>query len=300
MLVLAAAALAGCGEAAATSGGPSGTLYLAGREPGTLTVVDTATGAATTRTELRELGGGDPPNMVHFTGGRLVTFALGEATSFAADVSDARRLGEGMFFVASATPGRVWNILGRKSDRPTDRYFRGVREVRVDGTPTFTRRWQLPGWPVTAVDDGLVLQRDRLEVWDPRTERRVRRLPGAFLVATHGATVASCNDPCEFLYLNRRAVPGRFTPRLGAFSPDGALLALPTPGHRIAVVEVATGFTRHVTGARLDAQYPRLAWASSGWLFWSAGRGRLGAWRPGEPARRLPVRVGPFVDLTAS
>ncbi len=47
MLVLAAVALAGCGEATAEHAppaGPSGTLYLAGRDPGTLTRVDTATG----------------------------------------------------------------------------------------------------------------------------------------------------------------------------------------------------------------------------------------------------------------
>jgi len=301
MLVLVAMAFAGCGEAAAEPPvAPSGTLYLAGREPGTLITVDTTASSVTTRTEVRELGGGDPPHMVHFTGGRLVTFALGRSTSFAADVTQPRSLGESWFFVPSATPGRVWNILLRRGGLATQVYFRGVREVGVDGTPTFARRWEVPGWPLGAVDDGLVLSRHRLEVWDPRTRRRVRRLPGRFLVGLHGSVVASCNEPCELLYLDERAVPGRFAPSGGAFSPAGTLLALRTPGRRIAVVDVATGVTHHVPGARVDALYPLLAWASSGWLFWNAGRGRVGAWRPGEPARRLSVTVGAFVDMTAS
>ncbi|MDA0180263.1 hypothetical protein OJ997_08150 [Solirubrobacter phytolaccae] len=302
MLVLVAVALAGCGEVAAEPppAAPSGLLFLAGRDPGTLTRVDAATRTVTTRRKLRQLGGGDPPNFVHFTGRRLVTFALGRATSFAPDLSDPRDLGESWFFVPSATPGRVWNLLLRRGGPATQVYFRGVREVGVDGTPTFARRWNVPGWPVGAVDDGLVLSRHRLEVWDPGTRRRVRRLPGRFLVGLHRSVVASCNEPCERLYLDERAVPGRFAPRRGAFSPAGTLLALPTPGRRIAVVDVVTGVTHHVPGARVDAGYPLLAWASSGWLFWNAGHGRLGAWRPGEPARDLGVEVGAFVDITAS
>lgn len=249
---------------------------------------------------MPELGGGDPPNFVHFTGGRLVTFALGRTSSFAPDLSSVKSLGEAWFYVPSTKPGRVWNILLRKGDRATQVFFRGVREITVDGTPLFARRWGVPGWPVAAVDDGIVLSRDRLEVWDPATERRVRRLPAPFPVAFHGSMVVSCTDPCRTLFLGERPVRGRFLPTAGAFSPNGALLAVPTPGARIAVIDVATGVTHHVPAARVDATYPRLAWASSGWLFWNAGGGRIGAWRPGEPARRLAARVGPFVDMTAS
>src|SRR5690349_3659832 len=128
MLVLAAAALVGCGGSVAPSG-PAGTLYLSGRAPGTLIRVDAATGAVTTRTGVRELSGGDPPYFVYFTGGRLVTFALGRSHSFAPDLTHPKSLGESWFFVPSATPGRVWNLLLRRGDPATVVRFRGVREV---------------------------------------------------------------------------------------------------------------------------------------------------------------------------
>jgi hypothetical protein len=289
-------AVAGCGDIARVSApaGPSGRLYLAGRSPGTLTRVDTATGAVSVMTGVRALGGGDPPFMVAFTGGRLVTFALGRSTSFAPDLGSSRSLGEAWFYVPSATPGRVWTILKTPGSNVT---FRGVREVGVDGRVYLARRWQIPGWPVGAVSDGLVVQRRRLEVWDPLTHKRVRRVPGTFPVAFRGNVVASIQD--ETLFIDDRAIMGRFDPAwMGAFSPDGSLLAVRS-GRGIAIVDVATGTVTTVPGARTDRFYGRLAWASSGWLFWNAGGGRLGAWRPGEPARRLGVKVGPLVDMTA-
>src|SRR3954471_12768370 len=170
---------------------PSGSLYLAGREPGTLIHVDTATGAVTTKTGVREMGGGDPPFLVALTGGRVVTFALGRSTSFAPDLSDPRSLGEAWFYVPSATPGRVWNILKTPHSNVT---FRGVREVGVDGRSVLARRWKIPGWPLGAVTDGIVMQRRRLEVWSPLTQKFVRRLPGLFPIAFRGNTIASAED----------------------------------------------------------------------------------------------------------
>jgi hypothetical protein len=276
---------------------PSGTLYLAGRDPGTLTRVDTATGMVSVRTGVRQMGGGDPPYMLQFTGGRLVTFALGRSSSFAPDLTHPKSLGEAWFFVPSSTPGRVWNILKTPRSNVT---FRGVREVTVDGQVTLTRRWRVPGWPVGAVSDGLVVQRRRLEVWSPVTRRLVRRLPALFPIAFRGDLAVSCADPCRTLYLNERPVRGRFgLPFEGEFSPDGRWLALPAEGRRIALVDVAAASATVIAGARTDNDYPELAWASSGWLFWNAGGGRLGAWRPGQPARRLGVKVGAFVDMTA-
>src|SRR3954452_21551540 len=127
-LLLTALALTGCDSATrpVAAPAPAGLLFLAGRDPGTLIRVDTASGAVSTRTGVRELGGGDPPYMVAFTGGRLVTFALGRTSSLAPDTGDARSLGEAWFFVPSATPGRVWNILLTPGSNVT---FRGVREV---------------------------------------------------------------------------------------------------------------------------------------------------------------------------
>src|SRR4051794_10165857 len=262
--VLIALVAAGCGDVDRISApaGPAGTLYLAGRSPGTLTRVDAATGAVEVRTRVRELGGGDPPYMVAFTGGRLVTFALGRSTSFAPDLRDPRSLGESWFFLPSATAGRVWNILLTAGSNVT---FRGVREVTVDGTSTFARRWKVPGWPVAAVTDGIVTQRRHLEVWDPRTRALVRRLPATFPVAFRGNVAASCTDPCRTLYLDDRPVHGDFMPSDGAFSPDGALLAVQATKRRLAIVDVATGAVNFIPGARLDRYYGSPSWASSGW-----------------------------------
>ena len=134
MHLLCLLALLGCG--------PSGRLYLAGRDPGTLTRVDTATGAVATRTGLRQLGGGDPPYFVRFTGGRLVTLR-----AWPRDVVRARDARE-----QRDLPRRAGDH-GGTGERPSH------DAGRVTG----------------AVDDGLVLQRKRLEVWDPRTRRMVRR-----------------------------------------------------------------------------------------------------------------------------
>jgi hypothetical protein len=115
--VVLAVLLAGCGTAAPVARqapAPSGHLYLAGREPGTLTVVDAAAGTATT-SQLRQLGGGDPPYFLAFTGGRLVTFALGRTSTLAPDLSHPVSLGEAWFFVPSATPGRVWTMQTRRA-----------------------------------------------------------------------------------------------------------------------------------------------------------------------------------------
>jgi hypothetical protein len=299
--LLATIALAGCGTAtepgAAPAPTPSGTLFLSGREPGVLIRVDAATGTVSTRTGVRQLGGGDPPYMLHFTGGRLVTFALGRASSFAPDLRRPKSLGEAWFWVPSSTPGRIWNILRTPRSNVT---FRGVREVTVDGRVTFARRWRLPGWAVGAVDDGIVLQKRDLEVWDPATRKRVRRLPGGWPVAFRGRLVASCGDPCETLWLNERPVRGHFDSAWrGAFSPDGKLLAVGGRGRRLAIVDVASGVVRLIPGALRDGVYGRMTWSSSGWLFWNAGDGRIGAWRPGAAARVLDLTVEPFIDMTS-
>jgi hypothetical protein len=299
-LVLASLALAACGSeprrAAAPT--PSGTLFLAGREPGTLTRVDAAAGTATHH-RIPQLSGGDPPYFVAYTGGRVVVFSLGRTSSLAPDLTDPRSLGEAWFFVPSATPGRVWNILLRGGNDARRIDFRGVREVAVDGTPTYARHAPVPGWPVGAVDDGLVVQvRDGLRVWDPVTARIVRRVPGILPLGIRGSLVAACLQPCRAVHFtDGRIVRGPFFDSYqGAFSPDGRLLAVNAKGRRIAVIEGRKW--RYVDGARTD-RYPALAWSSSGWLFYGAGGNRIGAWRPGAKARLLRMRVAPFVSIAA-
>jgi hypothetical protein len=281
---------------------PSGLLFLAGRDPGTLYRVDTASRTVSTH-HLEQLSGGDPPYMVAFTGGRLVTFTLGHSWSLAPDLSDPRELGEAWFFVPSATPGRVWNLLLTPGSNVT---FRGVREVGVDGRTYLTRRAKVPGWALGAVPRGLVLQRNGLEVWDPVSARVVLRLKGEYPLGFHGPLVASCTQRCNGVHVTdtstgRETIIARrsLVPYQGAFSPDGRHLAVPTRRGAIALFDVAAGSVRLIAGARMAGSYQELAWASSGWLFYNAGRRRLGAWRPGLPARVLPEKVGPFVDMTS-
>src|SRR4051794_24502053 len=161
-LALLALLIAGCGaqpRPAAAPAGPSGLLFMAGRDPGTLIRVDAATGAVATRTDLKGLSGGDPPYLIAFTGGRLVTFALGRATSYSPDVGDRRSLGEAWFFVPSARPGRVWNLLLTPGSNVT---FRGVREVEAaTGRVTAHYHEKVPGWAIGAVNEGLVLEARR-------------------------------------------------------------------------------------------------------------------------------------------
>lgn len=306
--------LAACGgsraQPPAPESGPTGRLYLAGRDPGTMTLVDVAAGRAERR-RVRELGPGDPPYMVAFTGGRVVVFALGRTSTLAPDLHEpGLSLGEAWFFVPSATPGRVWLALLKRGQKRTA-YLRGLREVTVNGRTTMARTPRPPRWPLAAVDGGLVMQGRTLFLWDPVSGRIVRRLPGVFPLAAHGSLLASCGRYCPGVYLadartGERALvrPGRGWKFMetydGAFSPDGRLLAVPAANRRLAVIDVEARTARLIPGARIASDYQLLAWASSGWLYFNAGRGRIGAWRPGAPARRLGVRVRPFVDMAAN
>lgn len=171
---------------------------------------------------------------------------------------------------------------------------------------------------MAALDTGLVLQAESLELWDPVTGRIVRALPGLFPVAARGSLLVSCGHPgCPVLYVTdtrgpiptgtRAIKPGpgfRFEESYdGAFSPDGSEVAVPaaTPdgAQRVALVELGTGIARLVAGARLGVNQ-QMAWSASGWLFFDAGAGRIAAYHlAGGPARLLPERVGPFTRMVA-
>jgi hypothetical protein len=310
-------ALAGCGSHAqaprrgTVSARPAGTLYLAGTSPGTVTVVNVWAGRAR-RLRLRELSPGDPPYLLYPTGGRIVVYGHSRTYAFGPSLREpARSLGESWLFVPSATAGRVWLIL-------LDRHrfaLHGTREVTVRGRTVFASGRRLPHWPVGAVPSGLLLQASRLEVWDPASGGVVRTLPGVFPAAIRGALVANCAPGCPVLHVSDtgsgedvviRPLAGvRFVESYdGAFSPDGRLLAVPVAvgrhRYRVALVDVDRRTVRLVPGARLANDYTLLAWASSGWLFFNAGHGRVAAYRPGtDGATVLPLRVAPFVEMEA-
>jgi len=311
-LLLAVLAVLGCGSPRPR---PSGTVYLADVAPGRVTVVDVARGRITTR-RLRELAPGDPPYMIAVAGGRLVVFGHDHTYAFGPALREpARDLGESWFYVPSAVPGRVWLALLDSRSPATARGLRGVREVTVSGRLTVARSRRPPSWPLAALRSGLVLQRDTLELWDPATGMINRRLPGVFPVAARDWRLVSCATGCAVLYVTdtrsgaRRTIrPGRgfrFVESYdGAFSQDGTHVAVPATARggasRVALVDLTAATARVLDGPPLAGDYPLMAWSSSGWLFYNAGRGRLAAYRPGRPgAALLPVRVARFVDLAA-
>ncbi len=318
--LIVAVVLAGCGSARVggqVRGGPvaSDLLYLAGATPGYLTVIDVAAGRATTR-RLAELAPGDPPYAIAVSAGRLVVY--GGKRTYVLDPgrrAPARSLGASWFFLPAAAAGRVWLALLDPRSPDTVRALRGVREVTVDGRVIVGRSARPPRPPLVALATGLVLQAERLELWDPVTGRIVRRLPGVFPVAGRGSLLVSCSPGCPALFVTdtRRAAgtreikPGaafHFVESYGgAFSPDGSAIAVaaatPDGQSRVAVVDLRDGVARLVAGASLGVNQ-QMAWAASGWLYFSADGGRLAAYRMGAAgARLLPEHVGPFTRLVA-
>jgi hypothetical protein len=68
----------------------------------------------------------------------------------------------------------------------------------------------------------------------------------------------------------------------------------------VAIIDLAQRTASLVPGARLARDYTDMTWSSTGWLFYNAGDGHLGAYRPGTArARLLPVRVQSFVHMAA-
>ena len=200
-LVLAGLALAGCGAQPRLSPAPtpSGKLYLAGREPGSLTRVDVAAGTATAH-QVPQLTGGDPPYFLAFTGGRLVVFGLGEATSFAPDLSDPRGpfsdtlkgafSPDGGLLVVATGRGRLVIIEG-------DRCVPGARTVRlcVPGVvverPAGLRRCRSP-------DRSMAPRSDRAHTAHPGREvREHRRGLSRPETATHPASSIARRPPCR-------------------------------------------------------------------------------------------------------
>ena len=281
---------------------PAGTLVYVS-DGNRLTAVDVASGRRRAR-RVSAVATCGPELFV--TAGHVVFAGLrgSRTTVFSIPVALDRppvRLGPAHQFVPSATPGRVW-LAGVDCDR---RRMVGVREVDVGGRVTAETRGRVPGsWVSAAVRGGLVVQRGRaLSVWDPRTDRTVRRLRLATVAEARGDLLVGCSGRCDHLTLadtaSTRSVAARTDHgRLdigAAFSPDGSLLAAPAfrdRRWRVVLVDTRSGRTTPVPGTRTGRKYPQLAWAPSGWLFIRGRRDRILAYRPG--ARRavpLPLRL---------
>jgi hypothetical protein len=305
-LVVAAALLlsgAAGGSDAPSVEAPSGTLvFVSGTNR--LTAIDVASGRRTVR---RVASVASCAAEVYVSGGRVIFGGMrkGRTIVFSAPLSlDAppMRLGGAHAYVPSATDGRVW-LAGVDCSRPR---MTGVREVTVDGRVTVESGRRVPGsWLAGAVPGGLVIQRRRtLLVWDPSTDRTVRRLDVDAVTEVHGNRLVGCDARCRSLLIvnaetgERVAVrrSGRHRLELGAeFAPDGSVLAAPAYRNRrwsVALVDPRDGTSTILPGSRTGRAYPELSWAATGWLFIRAGARRMMAYRQGTPrAVTLPFRA---------
>jgi hypothetical protein len=296
---------------------PTGTLYLSSTqfEPRTVTIIDAGRARVEVR-RLSELSPGDPPYAIAVIDGQVVVYGRGGTYGFGASVREPGRLvGASWFFIPSASRGRVWLVLLDTRDPDQSHGLGSVREVIVEGKVILAHSDRPPYTPVAAVDGGLLVQAQTLEVWQPASGRIVRKLPGVFPLATRRSLVVSCSSQCPVLHLTNartgsdaRIRPGpdfRFVASYdGAFSPDGRLVAVPattTAGEsRVAVVDIARRAATLVPGPGLARDYTLIAWASTGWLFYNAGNGHLAGSRPRTPrATLLRLRVQPFQRLEA-
>lgn len=308
---------------AASSGPVSGPgvprLALAGDNE--LWVVDVAAGTVRHRT-LPQLSPGDPPYRIVRRGDKLVLWSYQTLTldPSSADAQPSVLVRDSWIFIPSAAPNRIWVGILDPTSPETERRLKAVREVTVDGRVTVADVRPPQGrWPVAATRSALAFQSqggDQLELWNPRTGKVLRRLPGDFPIASHGDVLAWCRQSCAQLQVTNVATGKEiqvrpptgatgFAPEQGVFSPDGKLLAVPVRAGsmwQLALVDVGAATATRVKGAAVQQDYVFVDWSASGTSVFLAGGGpgnrqileyRLGS----ASARRLPVRVGDFFGM---
>ncbi|HMJ02065.1 MAG TPA: hypothetical protein VK506_03935 [Conexibacter sp.] len=221
-------------DTTATAAPTTRQVVLALLAPERIAVLDLDTGAVV---QQRLPGGTLCRSPLLVVDGRIVFVAPGRhgGRVMAVDASLRRRphqLATADVVVPSATPGRVW--LGARAPGSHGDWL--VRELTIaDAVSTRPPRTAPPLPILGVVSDGLVLGGHRsVLVWDPRTGRRSRATPGPYLLAVRGEQVASCGGRCSSALIadgaRGRVVHAphgaRFVPSPGAFSADGARLAV--------------------------------------------------------------------------
>ncbi len=289
---------------------PTGRLVLGLHPPEQVLALDVANGH---RVRRRLPGGTLCHGPLMVSGGRVLwTSPRGVLEARALDLrGPARRLGRAPMALAGGDD-RLWLMRLR--------YRRGIRAVDVR-VVTATGRLVMrsrhpapPGFPSAATARSLVIERGgRTWQWQPGTGR-VRRAPGAVLVASRGAHSAWCSHSCRRVSLTgpggsvtSAAIPGETLASRGSISPDGRLLALPAyrgtmARERIALIDFATGAARLVPRATLSAD-GALDWASAGgWLYFAGPDRRLRAYHPADGRMlTLPGRMpAPVLELSAA
>jgi hypothetical protein len=312
------------GPASPTSGAPLSEprLFLAG--DGEMWVVDVAT-SSVRHIRLSELSPGDPPYRIVRRGAKLVLW--GSTTTYVLDSGADSALQvlveDSLVFIPSAAADRVWVAV----DSTDTGDVGAIREVAVDGRVTVSDT-KPPGgrWPVAALEAGLAFQfpEGQLQVWDPRTDKVIRQLPGQFPVASYGNLLAWCADACDTLHLSN-VVTGEgvevspptgaygFEAYQGSFSPDGQRIAVPVrtdpratdPQLQLAIVDVGAGTAGRVEGTTVEG-YVYVDWSPSGEMVFISGGERRAVrtiieYRLStDSARRLPIQVGDFYGMAAA
>jgi hypothetical protein len=260
--------------------------------------------------------GGDPPVNLAAVGGGVVFYGSDGPYALPGSLAGgSRRLHRGLFFVPSATPGRVWVAI-QDPHQPGMRLVRRVVEVTTAGRPVVASRGRPPTRNIVgAVRAGLVLETNRgMSIWDPRTGRTVHTLAGSFPATVHGNLIAWCASRCPAMHVTDLTDgTDRLIPHIGrhpweetsggAISADGRYLALPIKAggaERVALVDLRSDTSRLIAGPHLAAVYQPLGWdpADEALYYVTAGH-RLARYRAG--ARRavaLPDRLsGQFVNM---
>jgi hypothetical protein len=286
-------------------------------------------GAETARKiAMPELSPGDPPHRVAVRGDRIVLWGYDTLATDAADPGRPldRIATDSLIWIPSADPERVW--VGFPNDDPHQAGLEAVREITATGETTVSDVEPPRGyWPAVALDSGLVFTpSDGIELWDPRTRETTRRFANeeiGDLGPAHGDLLASGTQNCQEVILTdfasgtqRRipAPPGEtFDVWNGAFSPDGARLALPVnavqSGSRapsaLALISLEDDRVTLVPSSQVPGGYTFVVWSASGDEVFITGGERFDErvivrYRLGESsARALDVEVGDFYDAAA-
>lgn len=273
---------------------------------------------------VRELNPGDPPHHLLARGETLLGWGYETYLLDPALEKEATELvDDSLFFVASAHEDRVW-IATEDEDPTTKGRIAAVREITTGGDVTVGDVRPPNGvWPAAAVSAGLLMHpHGDLVVWDPRTDDVVYRFPArGDLGPTHGDLVAWCELGCSELRVTD-VTTGRETviapPRGfwkfrgwdGAFSPDGATIAVPVSakggGKRVqlALVDVGRASVRAVPGTETDELFNFVAWSDAGsHVFFTGAEGDERTIFVYDPktsrVRIVPADVGEFYDAVA-
>jgi hypothetical protein len=327
LCVLAAFAAGGCGareRATAEQDRTEATVFLTGI--GELWVVDVDAERAV-RVPRPELGAGDPPHLIAPIGDRLAMWSYDVTSVPLADpaAEPTTLANDGWIFIPAADPDRIWVGFLDRDSPPTERGLEELREIDSAGN-VLTRGVAPPdgAWPYAEVGGGLLFQGSRPTLWDPETGRTIHSWEWeqiGDMGPVSGNLLASSEYESGELILTdvvtgeqRRIAPpqgGAFLAWEGAFSPDGATLAVPVKtagelgGQALTLVDVAAGGAEVVPGSAVRGGYVYTAWSRDGQEVFITGGGpesdrEIVAYRLGDArAEPLRVAVGDFYDIAA-